>query len=283
MKKFLSILLIMVICLEFLPDIVVSATDQNMSNPRITDYTDNQFFIEKLGVLFDKLVNNQYNYFTTTGKTCGNSKCSSCNAVNVTKQHPTISSLNVEYSWESHSCVGFAYWTFKYLYGKDVESNNIVASSYDGKTTTKEVIQNAKIGDILASPDHAMIFLKCDDYYFYVLHANWAYSGEGRNIVKVSKFSYDVFNRSKVYRANNYSNYEHTCTKFETYKNGSTKVLGACIKCHEKYNYSKVYTDDVVGLWIAKKNEKINLYNEPYEDASYTSVKSGELEVTGYV
>lgn len=70
-RRFLSALLITIMCITFLPNIEVSATDQNMNNPKITDYTDNTFFIEKLGVLFEKLVNNQYNYFTTTGKTCG--------------------------------------------------------------------------------------------------------------------------------------------------------------------------------------------------------------------
>ena len=75
----------------------------------------------------------------------------------------------------------------------------------------------------------------------------------------------------------------HTCTKYETYKNGTSKILGACKECHKKFDYSKVYTGDVAGLWIAKKNQNINLYSEPYEDASYTSVKSGELEVRGYV
>ncbi len=73
------------------------------------------------------------------------------------------------------------------------------------------------------------------------------------------------------------------CKNFETYKNGTSKILGACKVCHSKYDYSKIYTDDVAGLWIAKKNQNINLYSEPYEDATCTSVKSGELEVKGYV
>lgn len=71
----------------------------------------------------------------------------------------------------------------------------------------------------------------------------------------------------------------HVCSKYETYNN----VLGACKECHKKFDYSKIYTGDVAGLWIAKKNQNINLYSEPYEDAIYTSVKSGELEVRGYV
>jgi len=82
-------------------------------------------------------------------------------------------------------------------------------------------------------------------------------------------------------KSNNGGN--HICSKYETYKNGSTKILGACKECHKKYDYSKIYNDGVAGLWIAKKSQNINLYNEPYEDASYTSVKSGELEVAGYV
>ena len=71
----------------------------------------------------------------------------------------------------------------------------------------------------------------------------------------------------------------HICSKYETYNN----VLGACKECHKKFDYSKIYTGDTAGLWVAKKNQNINLYSEPYEDAVYTSVKSGELEVKGYV
>ena len=50
------------------------------------------------------------------------------------------------------------------------------------------------------------------------------------------------------------------CKKFETYKNGTSTVLGACKECHSKYDYSKIYTGDVAGLWIAKKNQNINFY-----------------------
>lgn len=293
MKRILSTLLIMIICIGFLPNIEVSATDQNMNNPRITDYTDNQFFIEKLGVLFDKLVNNEYKYFTTTGKTCGNSKCSLCDTGNVTKQHPTISSLNVDYPvGKTNSCYGFAKWTFKYLYGKDatgildnpnsrekVNTTTVVATTYDG-SSPKEVIQQAKIGDILQSPKpHTMVFLKCDDTYYYVLHANWAWkkAGEGNNIVKVSKFSYDQFDKITVYRADNYSDNQHTCSKYETYKNGSTKILGACKECHKAYNWQNSFdriTNQTATLKSSKKNYKISVYNAPYEDATKTTAKS---------
>lgn len=281
------------ICITCLPNIEVSAaTDQNMPNPKITDYTDNPFFIEKLGVLFDKLVNNQYNYFTTTGKTCGNSKCNECNASKVTKKHPTISSLNVDHTGEAYSCYGFAKWTFKYLYGKDAtgvldnpnnrgntNSTIVVDSTYYG-SSSKAVIQKSKIGDILQAPNpHSMIFLKCDDNYFYVLHSNWKWSGEGNNIVKVSKFSYDQFNKITVYRADNYSKYDvkaHTCSNYETYKNGNNKVLGACKECHKAYNWQDTFsriTDKTASLKSSKKNYKINAYNAPYEDATKTTAK----------
>lgn len=294
-KRVLSTLLVIMLCITFLPNIEVSATDQNMNNPKITDYTDNQFFIEKLGVLFDKLVNNQYNYFTTTGKTCGNSKCNICNTSNVTKQHPTISSLNVDYTGDTHSCYGFAKWTFKYLYGKDAtgvfdnpssrgstNSTIVVASTYDGSSSAKAVIQQAKIGDILQAPNpHSMIFLKCDDKYFYVLHSNWKWSNEGNNIVKVSKFSYDQFNKITVYRADNYSNYDikaHTCSSYETYKNGNTKILGACkdASCRKPFNWQDTFsriTNQTASLKSSKKNYKVNVYNAPYEDATKTTSK----------
>ncbi len=306
MKRFLSALLVILMCVGFFPNLEVNATDQNMSNPRITDYTDNQFFVEKLGVLFEKLVNSKYNYFTTTGKTCGNSKCTTCNAANVTEKHPTISHLNVDYSWDAYSCYGFAKWTFKYLYGKDAtgvldnpsnrgnsNTTTVVASTYDGKSSAKKVIQQAKIGDILQSPKpHSMIFLKCDDNYFYVLHSNWAWSGEGRNIVKVSKFSYDVFNKITVYRADNYPNNVHTCPttpkdnkgKWNFQTKGSK--LGACKVCGKEYDWLstiQTITNKKATLKTSKKNYKVTLYKKPYEDAGKAA--SGnvikELPITG--
>lgn len=306
MKRFLSALLVILMCVGFFPNLEVNATDQNMSNPRITDYTDNQFFVEKLGVLFEKLVNSRYNYFTTTGKTCGNSKCTTCNAANVTEKHPTISHLNVDYSWDAYSCYGFAKWTFKYLYGKDAtgvldnpsnrgnsNTTTVVASTYDGKSSAKKVIQQAKIGDILQSPKpHSMIFLKCDDNYFYVLHSNWAWSGEGRNIVKVSKFSYDVFNKITVYRADNYPNNVHTCPttpkdnkgKWNFQTKGSK--LGACKVCGKEYDWLstiQTITNKKAILKTSKKNYKVTLYKKPYEDAGKAA--SGkiikELPITG--
>ena len=295
-KRFLSTLLVITLCITFLPNIEVSATDQNMNNPRITDYTDNPFFVEKLGVLFDKLVNNQYNYFTTTGKTCGNSDCSLCDTGNVTREHPTISSLNVDYPvGKTNSCYGFAKWTFKYLYGKDAtgvldnpntrgntNSTIVVASTYDGSSSAKTVIQKAKVGDILQAPNpHTMIFLKCDDKYFYVLHANWKWSNEGNNIVKVSKFSYDQFAKITVYRADNYSDFDvksHICTEYETYKNGNTKILGACkdASCRKPFDWQSTFsriTNQTAQLKSSNKNYKISVYNAPYEDATKTTAK----------
>ena len=285
----------MIVCIGIMPNVEVSATDQNINNPQIIDYTDNPFFIEKLGVLFDKLVNNKYNYFTTTGETCGNSKCKICNTSNVTKQHPTISSLNVDYSDVTYSCYGFAKWTFKYLYGKDAtgvfdnpgsrgntNSTVVIASTYDGNSSAKTVIQQAKIGDILQAPNpHSMIFLKCDDKYFYVLHSNWKWSNEGNNIVKVSQFSYDQFNNVTVYRADNYSDFavaSHICTQYETYNNGKTKILGACkeASCRKPFDWQNTFnriTNQTASLKSSKKNYKINVYQAPYEDATKTTAK----------
>lgn len=129
-------------------------------------------------------------------------------------------------------------------------------------------------------------------YTFYIIDGtNSIISGYKKGRLKLSDTSLYKDNGVKSVRDNigliAYINAPskpvHTCSKYETYKNGSTKILGACKECHKKYDYSKIYNDGVAGLWIAKKSQNINLYNEPYEDASYTSVKSGELEVAGYV
>lgn len=66
----------------------------------------------------------------------------------------------------------------------------------------------------------------------------------------------------------------HTCTKFETYKNGNTKVLGACKECHKAYDWQSTFnriTNQTASL--QKSNYKINVYNAPYEDAVKTTAK----------
>lgn len=69
----------------------------------------------------------------------------------------------------------------------------------------------------------------------------------------------------------------HTCTQYETYKSGNTKVLGACKECHKAYNWQDTFSrvsNQTASLKSSKKNYKISVYNAPYEDATKTTAKS---------
>lgn len=69
----------------------------------------------------------------------------------------------------------------------------------------------------------------------------------------------------------------HTCTKYETYKNGGTKVLGACKECHKAYNWQDTFSrvsNQTASLKSSKKNYKISVYSAPYEDATKTTAKN---------
>ena len=61
----------------------------------------------------------------------------------------------------------------------------------------------------------------------------------------------------------------HTCNSYETYKNGNTKILGACKICHKEFDYLSEFDPKVTGDAVlnSKKNYKVNLYKKPYEDA----------------
>lgn len=75
----------------------------------------------------------------------------------------------------------------------------------------------------------------------------------------------------------NYVFTTHTCTKYETYKNGSTKVLGACKECHKAYKWQDSFsrvTNQTASLKSSKKNYKISVYNAPYEDGTKTTAKN---------
>lgn len=75
----------------------------------------------------------------------------------------------------------------------------------------------------------------------------------------------------------NYVFTTHTCTKYETYKNGSTKILGACkdASCRKPFNWQSKFVKKTEKLYLTKdnKNYKIKIYNAPYEDAKCLSSK----------
>jgi len=196
-------------------------------------------------------------------------------------------------SYKSNSCQGFVWRSVKTALG--VESNKVSGCAVcawrnHGVSTDRNDIplgatvyfsgSDVTCGTCGGKAGHVGFYVGDG----YIIHA-WSSKVQKTTIDYVIKcgYPYNGWGWQADYPLATKHTAPKDCKTFETYKNGSSKILGACKECHSKYDYSKIYTGDVAGLWIAKKNQNINLYSEPYEDATCTSVKSGELEVKGYV
>lgn len=120
-----------------------------------------------------------------------------------------------------------------------------------------------------------------DDYIFYAIDGvDELYNCLGRQeVTKTWQYKYNGaknFYASMSNSADGYIAYidapqksTHTCTNYETYKNGSSKVLGACKECHKEFDwFSKLeIVNGQATLKDSKKKYKVNLYQKPYEDA----------------
>lgn len=63
----------------------------------------------------------------------------------------------------------------------------------------------------------------------------------------------------------------HICTKYETYTNGKTKILGACKECHKAFNWHETFRRLSETYELQTKNYKVKIYKSPYEDAKCIS------------
>ncbi len=128
-----------------------------------------------------------------------------------------------------------------------------------------------------------------DNYTFYAIDGvDELYNCLGRQeVTKTWQYKYNGAKNFYASMSNSVDGYiayidapqntRHTCTKYETYKNGSTKVLGACKECHKAYNWQDTFSrvsNQTASLKSSKKNYKISVYNAPYEDATKTTAKN---------
>lgn len=93
------------------------------------------------------------------------------------------------------------------------------------------------------------------------------------NIYKDSSVVEKIVENSnnKSISSNTGSSSTHTCTKYETYKNGNTKILGACKECHKAFNWHETFRRLSETYELQTKNYKVKIYKSPYEDAKCIS------------
>lgn len=117
-------------------------------------------------------------------------------------------------------------------------------------------------------------------YTFYIIDGtNEIINGYAKGRVELSKTSLCKDNGVKAIKGyegliayiDAPSKLIHTCTKYETYKNGNTKILGACKECHKAFNWHETFSRLSETYELQTKNYKVKIYKSPYEDAKCIS------------
>lgn len=107
-----------------------------------------------------------------------------------------------------------------------------------------------------------------------ILSANAKYSNSdicsGGTINYIGSVS-PTINENSTSKPSNSNNNLHTCTKYETYKNGNKTILGACKECHTPFNWYEEFSRLSETYELQTKNYKVKIYKSPYEDAKCIS------------
>lgn len=202
-------------------------------------------------------------------------------------------------SYKSNSCQGFVWRSVKNALGAEsdkVSGCAVCAWRNHGVSTERNNIplgatvyfsgSNVTCGTCGGKAGHVGFYVG-DGYIIHV----WSSKIQKTTIDYVIKCGYPY--NGWGWQADYPLAIQHTCPttsknengewNFETY--GST--LGACKECHKAYNWQDTFqktTTQVYELNDSNKNDKIKVYNAPYEDATmYSNKVNKKITVVGIV
>ncbi|MBE6543960.1 MAG: hypothetical protein E7675_06125 [Ruminococcaceae bacterium] len=202
--------------------------------------------MEKINTLYELL---DGKYFTTTGKTCGNSYCSKCRNSNVFKatwfkelfgevsihQIPGHAYPDGDTGYaDGWSCHGFASFAMWYIFSSSNSDKVDYIRIVDNVTLTENNINKyAKPGDIIryqnGDSGHSAIFISADENGITVLDCNARVYPDGYCAVRRRVMKYNGYDMA-ISRAENYVETPDLTISFDS--NGGT-VLGSTLVCHK--------------------------------------------------
>ncbi|MBQ7847382.1 MAG: hypothetical protein IJ344_03760, partial [Clostridia bacterium] len=123
--KILALLLALFILVSALPLSALAADTVQVSGKKGSDFSENTYISGQLQILFDRLVYSDTPYFTVMGATtCGNTACSSCGLVAVSKSHPALADLALEFPSTAYGSGAFVRYAFALIFGTKLQAIN---------------------------------------------------------------------------------------------------------------------------------------------------------------
>ncbi|MBQ8236383.1 MAG: hypothetical protein IJZ37_06860 [Clostridia bacterium] len=226
--KILALLLALFILVSALPLSALAADTVQVSGKKGSDFSENTYISGQLQILFDRLVYSDTPYFTVMGATtCGNTACSSCGLVAVSKSHPALADLALEFPSTAYGSGAFVRYAFALIFGTKLQAINYFGNTVAtiplqqvGRVSIERsagvpaacvscsyevmIVENLRIilkkgtpGDLIQARstgggNHSMIFLGATETGVTVLHSiDYDVEGIEKNRVVISEMTYE--------------------------------------------------------------------------------------------